>query len=43
MQLARRLAGGEAITMIVDSTGLSFGRASDWYEQKSGRKDLSIS
>jgi hypothetical protein len=42
MQLARRLAGGEAITMIVDSTGLSFGRASEWYEQKYGRKDLSI-
>lgn len=37
-QLARRLASGEAITMIVDSTGLSFGRASEWYEQKYGRK-----
>jgi hypothetical protein len=24
--------------MIVDSTGLSFGRASEWYEQKYGRK-----
>jgi len=37
-QLGRRLASGEAITMIVDSTGLSFGRASKWYEQKYGRK-----
>ena len=33
-QLARRLACGEAISIIVDSTGLSFGRASEWYEQK---------
>jgi hypothetical protein len=38
VQLARRFASGEAITMIVDSTGLSFGRASEWYEQKYGRK-----
>jgi hypothetical protein len=37
-QLARRLARGEAVSMIVDSTGLSFGRASEWYEQKYGRK-----
>jgi hypothetical protein len=37
-QLARRLASGEAIIMIVDSTALSFGRASEWYEQKYGRK-----
>jgi hypothetical protein len=37
-QLARRLARGEAISMIVDSTGLSFGRASEWYEQKYGHK-----
>jgi hypothetical protein len=36
--LARRLARGEAISMIVDSTGLSFGRASEWYEQKYGHK-----
>jgi hypothetical protein len=28
--------------MIVDSTGQSFGRASEWYEQKYGRKDLNI-
>ena len=37
-QLARRLARGEAVSMIVDSTGLSFGRASQWYEQKYGHK-----
>ncbi|CAE6832217.1 hypothetical protein R75465_06326 [Paraburkholderia aspalathi] len=37
-QLARRLARGDAISMIVDSTGPSFGRASDWYEQKYGHK-----
>jgi hypothetical protein len=37
-QLARRLERGEAVSMIVDSTGLSFGRASEWYEQKYGRK-----
>ena len=37
-QLARRLACGEAISIIVDSTGLSFGRASEWYEQKYGHK-----
>jgi hypothetical protein len=35
-QLTRRLGRGEAISMIVDSTGLSFGRASEWYEQKYG-------
>ena len=32
--LAKRLARGEAASMIVDATGLSFGRASQWYEQK---------
>ena len=37
-QLARRLARGEAGSMIVDSTGLSFGRASQWYEEKYGQK-----
>src|SRR6202521_3031503 len=36
VQLARRLASGEAVSMIVDATGLSFGRASQWYEQKYG-------
>jgi len=37
-QLARRLARGEKISLIVDSTGLSFGRASQWYEEKYGQK-----
>src|SRR6201995_1750287 len=37
-QLARRLARGETISLIVDSSGLSFGRASQWYEQKYGQK-----
>jgi IS5 family transposase len=36
--LARRLARGETISLIVDSTGLSFARASQWYEQKYGQK-----
>ncbi|MFM0616071.1 transposase [Paraburkholderia nemoris] len=38
-QLVRQLARGEAVSLIVDSTGLSFGRASEWYEQKYGRKE----
>ena len=37
-RLTRQLANGENVTMIVDSTGLSFGRASQWYEEKYGRK-----
>ncbi|WP_216674901.1 transposase [Paraburkholderia elongata] len=37
-QLTRRLARGDAVSLIVDSTGLSFGRASEWYEQKYGKK-----
>jgi hypothetical protein len=37
-QLARRLACGEKISLIVDSTGLSFGRASQWYEEKYSHK-----
>ena len=37
-RLARQLANGENVTMVVDSTGLSFGRASQWYEEKYGRK-----
>ncbi|MGF6971946.1 hypothetical protein QFZ94_000373 [Paraburkholderia sp. JPY465] len=37
-QLARRLARGGTISLIVDSTGLSFGRASQWYEEKYGQK-----
>ena len=36
--LARRLARGETISLIVDSTGLSFGRASQWYEEKYAQK-----
>ncbi|MFM0069435.1 IS5 family transposase, partial [Paraburkholderia aspalathi] len=36
-QLARCLARGEKISLIVDSTGLSFGRASQWYEEKYGQ------
>jgi hypothetical protein len=37
-RLARRLARGETISLIVDSTGLSFGRANQWYEEKYGQK-----
>jgi hypothetical protein len=37
-QLARRLARGETISLIVDSSGLNFGRASQWYEEKYGQK-----
>ncbi|MFM0515781.1 hypothetical protein, partial [Paraburkholderia sp. RL17-373-BIF-A] len=29
-RLAARLKRGEAVTAIVDSTGMNFGRASDW-------------
>jgi hypothetical protein len=36
--LARRLANGEDVTVIIDSTGLSFDRASQWYEEKYGKK-----
>jgi hypothetical protein len=36
--LARRLARGETVSLIVDSTGLSFGRASQWYEEEYGQK-----
>ncbi|KVD80832.1 transposase, partial [Burkholderia ubonensis] len=36
-RVADRLAQGEAISLIVDSTGLSFGRASEWPRQKYGR------
>jgi len=36
-QLAKKLARGEAVTILIDSTGLSFGRASQWYEEKYGR------
>jgi hypothetical protein len=37
-RLARRLADGKDVSIIVDSTGMSFGRASEWYEQKYGKK-----
>jgi hypothetical protein len=33
-RLARRLANGEDVSLIIDSTGMSFGRPSEWYEQK---------
>jgi hypothetical protein len=36
-QLAARLARGEALTVIVDSTGMRFGRASEWHRKKYGR------
>jgi hypothetical protein len=36
-RLARRLANGEDVSLIIDSTGMSFGRASEWYEQKYGK------
>lgn len=36
--LAERLARGESVSIVVDSTGLSFGRASQWYEEKYGKK-----
>ncbi|MGC3030498.1 IS5 family transposase [Burkholderia sp. DN3021] len=36
-RVADRLANGEAISLIVDSTGMCFGRASEWHRQKYGR------
>ena len=33
-QLKRKLESGEDISLILDSTGLRFGRASHWYETK---------
>jgi len=36
-RVADRLANDEAISLIVDSTGMSFGRASEWHRQKYGR------
>lgn len=32
--LAKRVARGESVTLILDSTGLRFGKASHWYETK---------
>jgi len=37
-RLAKQLASGEAVSIVVDSSGLSFGRASQWYEEKYGKK-----
>lgn len=37
-RLAERLANGEAVDILIDSTGMSFGRASQWYEVKYGKK-----
>lgn len=34
---ADRLANGKAISLLVDSIGMSFGRASEWHRQKYGR------
>lgn len=36
-RLAKRIAQGESITLIFDSTGLCFGKASHWYETKYGK------
>lgn len=35
-KLAKSIAQGESITLIFDSTGLRFGKASHWYETKYG-------
>lgn len=37
-RLAKRLADGEAVDLFIDSTGMSFGRASQWYEVKYGTR-----
>jgi len=37
-RLAKRLASGEALSIVVDSTGLRFGRASHWHQEKYGKK-----
>ncbi|WP_198027147.1 transposase [Candidatus Paracaedibacter symbiosus] len=36
-KLAKQIAGGESITLILDSTGFRFGKASHWYETKYGK------
>jgi hypothetical protein len=36
-KLAKRVANGESISLILDSTGLRFGKASHWYETKYGK------
>jgi Transposase DDE domain len=35
---AKRLAKGHSVTLIVDSTGMRFGRSLQWYEKKYGLK-----
>ncbi len=35
--IRRRIASGEEIDLIADSTGLRFGKASHWYETKYNR------
>jgi hypothetical protein len=37
-RLARRLENSEDVTVIIDSTGLSFDQASQWYDEKYGRR-----
>jgi len=37
-RLAKRLANGEAVTIMIDSSGLHFGCANQWYETKYGKK-----
>ena len=34
----KAVANGEAVDILIDSSGLSFGRASQWYEVKYGKK-----
>lgn len=36
-KLAKRIEQGESITLIFDSTGLRFGKASHWYQTKYGK------
>lgn len=36
-RVAERLARGESISLIVDATGMKFGRANAWHRQKYGR------
>jgi hypothetical protein len=36
-KLAQRIARGESVSLILDSTGLRFGKASHWYETKYGK------
>lgn len=36
-KVATRIARGESMTLILDSTGLCFGKASHWYETKYGK------